>query len=276
MRRDSEYSMTPGSHQVSDSDLVGKVLGLPNGDAEEILDRVGGLRHLATTDLEVLVDMPGVGPASAERLLAAIEIGRRLEAQDMDQKSFVSSTDVARYFMPRMRDLRKEIFMVLMLDARNCLIRGVTVSVGSLTASIVHPREVFKPAILSSAASVILRSQPSKRGPDAQPGRPEDHRPARRRRCDDRHQGPGSYHHRTKVVHQPGRQGADLMVTMCSECGKLKMRTLLRRVRFCARRGAGRTAFMYLCSGCFRKYADREVSVETCVVESRRGGSGHG
>ena len=156
MRRDSEYSMTPGMHQVSDTDLVKLIGGLKNGHAEEVLDRIGGLRHLATADLEILVDMPGVGPATAERLLAAVELGRRMEAQDFDQKSFVSSTDVARYFMPRMRDLRKEIFMVLMLDARNALIRGVTISVGSLTASVVHPREVFRPAILSHAASVIF------------------------------------------------------------------------------------------------------------------------
>jgi DNA repair protein RadC len=61
-----------------------------------------------------------------------------------------------------LRDLDKEVFMVLLLDARNCLIRGVTTSVGSLTASIVHPREVFKPAILDSAASVIfIHNHPS-------------------------------------------------------------------------------------------------------------------
>ena len=156
MTRQDKYPQANGFSTVSDTDLLARIGGLSRDDAHEVLDRVGGLRHLATTDLEVLVDLPGVGPATAERLLAAVELGRRLEAQDLEQKSFVSSTDVARYFMPRMRDLRKEIFMVLMLDARNCLIRGVTVSVGSLTASIVHPREVFKPAILSSAASVIF------------------------------------------------------------------------------------------------------------------------
>ena len=156
MTDDGTYPKVGGFDQVSDSDLVGRIAGLNNGDATELLDRVGGLRHLATTDLQVLVDMPGVGPVTADRLLAAVELGRRLEATEIDQKSFVSSTDVARYFMPRLRDLRKEIFLVLMLDARNTLIRGVTVSVGSLTASIVHPREVFKPAILDSAASVIF------------------------------------------------------------------------------------------------------------------------
>ena len=156
MTNDSSYPEVHGFGQVNDTNLVSRITGLSEDDAHEVLDRVGGLRHLATADLEVLVAMPGVGPVTAERLLAAVELGRRLEAQDIDQKAFVSSTDVARYFMPRLRDLRKEIFMVLMLDARNCLIRGVTVSVGSLTASIVHPREVFKPAILSSAASVIF------------------------------------------------------------------------------------------------------------------------
>ena len=100
--------------------------------------------------------------SEAAQIAAAVEIGRRLEAPPLDRVSFISSTDVAQYFIPRLRDLHKEVFMVLLLDARNCLIRGVTISVGSLTASIVHPREVFKPAILDSAASVIfIHNHPS-------------------------------------------------------------------------------------------------------------------
>ena len=156
MTHDSTYPKVSGFDQVSDTDLVSRISGVSLDDATEVLDRIGGLRYLATSDPEELTELPGIGPVTAMRLLAAVELGRRLEATDIDQKSFVSSTDVARYFMPRLRDLRKEVFMVLLLDARNALIRGVTVSVGSLTASIVHPREVFKPAILASAASVIF------------------------------------------------------------------------------------------------------------------------
>ena len=153
-----------GIHTLSDTELIALLLRTGNGAggrdvieiSRQLLQHFGGLRHLASRELSELCQVSGVGPVKAAQIASAIEIGRRLEAQDMEQKSFVSSTDVARYFMPRLRDLRKEIFMVLMLDARNCLIRGVTVSVGSLTASIVHPREVFKPAILDSAASVIF------------------------------------------------------------------------------------------------------------------------
>ena len=156
MTTDSKYPVVSGFDHVSDTDLVAQITGVDPGDAGEALDRVGGIRHLATAELAILADMPGLGPVTAKRLLAAVELGRRLEAAPLDQKSFVSSTDVARYFMPRLRDLRKEVFITLLLDARNCLIRGVTISVGSLTASIVHPREVFRPAILDSAASVIF------------------------------------------------------------------------------------------------------------------------
>ena len=162
MTTDSKYPVVSGFDHVSDTDLVAQITGVDPGDAGEALDRVGGIRHLATAELAILADMPGLGPVTAKRLLAAVELGRRLEAAPLDQKSFVSSTDVARYFMPRLRDLRKEVFITLLLDARNCLIRGVTISVGSLTASIVHPREVFRPAILDSAASVIfLHNHPS-------------------------------------------------------------------------------------------------------------------
>ena len=153
---DPKYPVVSGFDHVSDRDLVAQIAGVDPNDTHEVLDRVGGIRHLATCDIEILLNMSGIGPSTARRLLAAVELGRRLESIDLEQKSFVSSTDVARYFMPRLRDLRKEGFLVLLLDARNALIRGVTVSVGSLTASTVHPREVFKPAILDSAASVIF------------------------------------------------------------------------------------------------------------------------
>jgi DNA repair protein RadC len=71
-------------------------------------------------------------------------------------KGFTSSNEVADHFLPYLRGLRKEVFKVLLLDARNRLIREETISQGSLTASIVHPREVFKVAIQESAAALIL------------------------------------------------------------------------------------------------------------------------
>ena len=130
--------------------------------ARDLLNHFGGLRQLACREMQELCTIKGVGQVKAAQVAAAIEIGRRLEAPDIERVAFGSSSDVAHFFMPRLRDHRKEVFIVLLLDARNRLIKEVSVSEGSLTASIVHPREVFKPAILESAASVIfLHNHPS-------------------------------------------------------------------------------------------------------------------
>lgn len=168
--RPRERLMKSGAHTLSDSELVALLIRTGNASqgknaleiARALLQHVGGLHRLAKRDIRELCLVRGVGPVKASQISAAVEIGKRLEAPPLERISFVSSADVARYFMPRLRDLHKEVFMVLLLDARNCLIRGVTISVGSLTASIVHPREVFKPAILDSAASVIfIHNHPS-------------------------------------------------------------------------------------------------------------------
>lgn len=142
---------------VNDAVLVGEIIRTTEGTAAKLLEQVGGLHHLGAHDVREYAHVRGIGEKKARQIAATLELAKRLEAgRDIDRKAFVSSTDVARYFMPRLRDLRKEVFLVLLLDARNCLIRGVTISMGSLTASVVHPREVFKPAILDSAASVIF------------------------------------------------------------------------------------------------------------------------
>lgn len=157
-----------GVHTLSDAELVAILLRTDDATrnaldmARVLLRQFGGLRRLAGREVQELCAIRGVGPVKTAQLAAAVEIGRRLEAPDIDRVSFTSSADVSRYFSPRLRDLKKEVFLVLLLDARNRLIRAVTVSEGSLTASIVHPREVFKPAILESAAAVLfLHNHPS-------------------------------------------------------------------------------------------------------------------
>ena len=133
---DPKYPVVSGFDHVSDTDLVAQIAGVDPNDAHEVLDRVGGIRHLATCDIEILLNMPGIGPSTARRLLAAVELGRRLESIDLDQK-------VVRIQLRTWRatsclayeTCAKRFFWCCMLDARNTLIRGVTVSVGSLTAS---------------------------------------------------------------------------------------------------------------------------------------------
>ena len=101
--------------------------------------------------------MPGVGPAKAARLAAAFELTRRLRARTPGARLVLSApAEVYAAFGPLMEDLPREVFRVALLDAQNGLLRDRVVSEGTLSASLVHPREVFKPAILECAASVIL------------------------------------------------------------------------------------------------------------------------
>ncbi len=99
--------------------------------------------------------LPGIGLARAAALTAAFELGRRALEQGPQTSPIRGPEDV----LAQVRDLaraRREHFVVLMLNARNEMQGRETVSIGSLNASIVHPREVFLPAILHSAASVVL------------------------------------------------------------------------------------------------------------------------
>jgi DNA repair protein RadC len=125
--------------------------------AREMLAGYGSLAELATRDAVELAGSSGVGPAKAARLAAAFELGRRVRARTPGRRTVLSGpAEVYAAFAPLMEDLKREVFRVALLDAQNGLIRDRIVSEGTLSASLVHPREVFKPAILESAASVIL------------------------------------------------------------------------------------------------------------------------
>jgi DNA repair protein RadC len=104
-----------------------------------------------------LTTVKGIGPAKAAILSAAFELVRRIQSRkDVDRPLFKRSSDVADHYLPLVRDLRKEVFKVLLLNRANRFIREVFVSEGTLDASIVHPRDVFKEALLEPAAGIIL------------------------------------------------------------------------------------------------------------------------
>jgi DNA repair protein RadC len=125
--------------------------------ARELLARYGSLADVAGRELAELAQIPGVGPAKAARLAAAFELTRRLRARTPGARTVLSQpAQVFEAFAPLMEDLRREVFRVALLDAQNGLLRDCVISEGTLSASLVHPREVFKPAILESAASIIL------------------------------------------------------------------------------------------------------------------------
>ena len=125
--------------------------------AREVLATYGSLNDLATREADELALLPGIGPAKAARLAAAFELTRRLRARAPAARlTLTGPAEVYAAFGPLMEDLQREVFRIALLDTKNGLLRDKVISEGTLSASLVHPREVFKPVILESAASVIL------------------------------------------------------------------------------------------------------------------------
>lgn len=167
--RPRERLLTNGPGALSDAQLLAILLRTGRRDSSavqiaiEVLHRVGGVAGLAKCGVEELCGIEGIGPAKAAQLKAAVEVGRRTMAQPLSTGTRVSSSgDLFHHFHPALRDLKHEIFKVVLLDAKNTVLKESTVSEGSLTLSIVHPREVFALAVRESAAAVIfLHNHPS-------------------------------------------------------------------------------------------------------------------
>jgi len=122
-----------------------------------LLGTFDGLQALARAGVDELRGVPGIGTARACQLVAAFELGRRCAGgTPTNARVLRSPEDVAGLYAESMRHLDREHFRAALLNTKNRLIRSVTVSIGSLNASIVHPREVLKPAIAACAASIIL------------------------------------------------------------------------------------------------------------------------
>jgi len=147
-------------------DLIARLIGgkTPSlGLASDLLATFGGLRDLARAEVHELASVPGIGPARAARVRAGLELGRKLAGETRpDRLPIRSSRDVFQLVHQDLRDLEKEVFEILLLDARHRLFRRERISVGTATGSLVHPREVFRPAIRHSAVSlVMLHNHPS-------------------------------------------------------------------------------------------------------------------
>jgi DNA repair protein RadC len=161
--RPRERLWDKGAEALADSELVAIQLGTGvRGQsavdvAREMLVRYGSLSGLAGRSAAELAGAAGIGRAKAARLVAAFELSRRLRSRNGGGRVVLSSPEqVHGRYGPLMEDLQKEVFRVALLDAQNGLLRDVIVSEGTLSASLVHPREVFKPAIVESSASIIL------------------------------------------------------------------------------------------------------------------------
>ena len=130
--------------------------------AQKLLSHFGSLQKLSEASIEELSSIKGIGLAKAAQIRAAFEIGRRLSTQAPSYKSkeLTDPEKVYRLIKSKLRDYHKEHFYIIALNSRNYSIAEV--SVGSLNASIVHPREVFAEAIKNKAASVVfIHNHPS-------------------------------------------------------------------------------------------------------------------
>ena len=125
--------------------------------ARELERAFASLARMAAADVAVLEGVEGVGSATAARLSAAFELGRRAAAAEASEDTPIRGpADVFRRMGPRLRDVSQEEFHALLLNARHRVVREVLVTRGILDASLIHPREVFRLAVSEGAASVIL------------------------------------------------------------------------------------------------------------------------
>ena len=163
--RPREKLLDKGAENLTDAELLAIILRTGNASTGEsavdhahlLLGQFGGLKGIDEAPVRELTAVKGIGPAKTAQLKAGLEIGRRLGQRKWQAGSPLrSSEDVFRHFRERLEKETREIFYVVLLTNKNRKIREVKVSEGSLTASLVHPREVYNPVIRESAAAVIF------------------------------------------------------------------------------------------------------------------------
>lgn len=162
--RPREKMMSSGVGSLSNAELLAIIIrtGNKKDTAIELASRIlsmdsRGIEYLSDTSLEELMGISGIGLSKACQIMAAIEIGKRLSKIGPHDRIKVTSPDIlADILMDEMRYLNKENFRIAILDTKNQILGIENISVGTLNASIVHPRDVFKAAIKRNANSLIL------------------------------------------------------------------------------------------------------------------------
>jgi DNA repair protein RadC len=159
--RERFEGLGPGA--LSLSELLALIIGtsIPEARAfdisRDLIATFGSLRELDSRSLREVSKVRGLGPAKAMRIKAALELGKRLVREKGSKKHRISCPeDVYDYLSPIFVGMKQEVFVVLLLNGQNDLVKEVVVSKGGLTSSIIHPREVFREAIVESSAAVVL------------------------------------------------------------------------------------------------------------------------
>lgn len=158
-----EKGMELGFSSLSNSELISILLSTGSkeksaiGLSNEIVRSVDSICDLANITAEELCSVKGIGASKSARILAAVQLGKRVYSTDMKSKIKISSPeDVYGLYASEMSLLKREEFRTILLDTKNSVISTEVISIGSLNSSIVHPREVFNSAIKKNSASMIL------------------------------------------------------------------------------------------------------------------------
>jgi DNA repair protein RadC len=160
-----ERLLRMGPEYLSDSELLAVIIGSGSFSsgmnavetARALLNKCETLEKISRAAPEELMNIKGIGPTKASKLLAAFEIARRLASKNSCPGfRILSSKDVFEFLCGKLSGQKKEFFYTLLLNGKNRILKCENISIGSLTSSIVHPRESFLPAIKFSAAAVIF------------------------------------------------------------------------------------------------------------------------
>lgn len=162
--RPMEKALDGGVSSLSNSELLALLInsGTVEKSALDLATEIlavsrGGISELGALSLEDLITIKGIGNSKAIRVLAAVQLGKRMATAVPERKYCIrSNEDVAKLLMERLRYEKKEHFICILLNSKGEVIETDTVSVGELSATVVHPREVFSGAARKSAASIIL------------------------------------------------------------------------------------------------------------------------
>lgn len=163
--RPREKLLSRGAHSLTEAELLAIILR--NGDASTgvsaldharmLLNQFGGFKGIEDASASELASVKGIGPAKIAQIKACLEIARRSASVKWETgQPLRSSEDVYHHFREQLGREKRELFYVVLLNNKNRKIRDVKISEGSLTASLVHPREVYNPVIRESAAAVIF------------------------------------------------------------------------------------------------------------------------
>jgi len=168
--RPRERLIKNGAHSVSSAELIAILLGQGSvghnalDTAKNLLREFKSLEGLANASLVELQKIPGIGPAKAVTLLASFQLYRNMQSEmaGKDIVTFKVPGEIAKLYMPIMSHLKTECFYVILLDTAMRKIADFEITKGLLNKSLVHPREVFSPAIRFNAKGiVVLHNHPS-------------------------------------------------------------------------------------------------------------------